>query len=328
MPDDFSVVSWYISWQLYRLAHRLAERFPRYSLTICRVIATWNAKSSSVLKQRLAARASVTEALLTGQLGDRDRSTVINQRVVTVYRRSSDPELRTHVAWAMTNRGLDLVDMGRPEEAIAVFEDLAAFVPAEYPYLGPLAQGLNNWAAALNDIGRHDEEMAMYERVAAVLRDRGDDPELAHLLAWSLVSKGIELASRHKYAAAVEVFDEVLHKWWTSRIRGPSDRLQEAIAASLRHRSAALVALNQHVAAMADANRAIDRYVGSGTVGIQQEVAWAMLGKAVALEEIGHRAESLETCQSLVKRYGRSVDKQVAEAVSRARRFSETVIGA
>src|SRR5207249_2283384 len=152
---------WFVTWQLYKVAVFLQDRSPRYSLALCKAVATWSAGSNSVLKQRLHARALVTLALIHGRQGDGSRSVEINETVVATYSQSNDPELRTHVAWAMVNEGFDLMESGKAEEAIDLFKDLAALVPPEDPFLAPLAQGLNNWSSALGDLGRYDEKIAM-----------------------------------------------------------------------------------------------------------------------------------------------------------------------
>lgn len=328
MRDDLSVLWWFVTWQLYRVAVFLQNRSPRHSLALCNAVATWNAGSQSVLKQRLHARALVTSALIVGQLGNSARSIQINETVVTAYSKSSDSEVRTHVAWAMVNEGFDFMESGKAEQAIEVFKDLVAHVPPEDPYLPPLAQALNNWSSALGDLGRYDEKIAMDDRVAALLRDRADDPELAHLLAWALVTKGTALALRGDFAGAIDVYDMVLQTWWKSRIRGPSDRLQEALAGALRHRSEALVGLREYEVAVTDVNRVVDRYGSSRTVGIQEEVAWAMVRGAFALEQLGRRVEALATCDLAIKRYGRSAQPQVLEAVTGAAKLRQALIGA
>jgi tetratricopeptide (TPR) repeat protein len=328
MTDDLSLLVWFVTWQIYRLAVLLKRRYPSYSIALCNVVVKWNAESPSVLKQRLHARALLTTGLLNSEQDDREGSVAINRSIVNTYRRSNDREIRTYVAWAMTNGGLDLTELGRAEQAIEVFEQLVTLIPPEDPYLQPLAQGLNNWASALGDLGRHDEAIAIEDRVATILAERADEPNLGYLYAWALVAKGETLAFQRDFAGAINAFDDVLHRWWSSQVRGPSDRLQEALAAALRHRSASLVALHEYDSAIADVNRAMDRFAGSRTVGIQEEVAWAMLGKAIALEQIGRRAEALSTCDLVVKQYGHSTSAQVSEPLSRARKFRQTLIGA
>jgi tetratricopeptide (TPR) repeat protein len=326
--DDLSLLWWFVSWQLYKLAVLVQGPAPHYSMNLCSAVASWNAGSNSVLKQRLHARALVTMAITQELLGHSARSVEINETVIAAYSQSKDSELRTHVAWAMVNKGFDLMESGKEEEAIDLFKDLAGWVPPQAPYLAPLAQGLNNWSAALGRLGRYDEKIAMDDRIAALLRDRAHDPELAHLLAWASVTKGTALAFRGDFADAITTYDAVLHRWWKSRIRGPSDRLQEALAAALRHRSEALIGLREYEAAVSDVDRVVDRYGSSRTIGIQEEVAWAMVRRAFALEQLGRRAQALATCDSAIRRYGRSAQPQVLEAVKGAAKLRQALIGA
>jgi tetratricopeptide (TPR) repeat protein len=99
--------------------------------------------------------------------------------------------------------------------------------------------------------------------------------------------------------------------------------MHEAIAAALRHRAAALTDSGDPAAALADVDRAADRYLGAGDSGIEEEIAWAMFTKGVALEALGRKPEALVTYDALVKRYRRSTAKQVRTAVGSARRLRE-----
>ncbi len=120
------------------------------------------------------------------------------------------------------------------------------------------------------------------------------------------------------------MFDVVLQRWWESAASaGTPIHMQEALAAALRHRAAALVDSGHSEAALTDVDRTVDRYLGAEDAGIEEEVAWAMLTKGVALEALGRAPEAVATHDALVKRYRRSSRGRVRSAVGSAKRLRE-----
>jgi tetratricopeptide (TPR) repeat protein len=261
--------------------------------------------------------------MLWGRLGDQEHSLAINNAVIEAFGASHDKELRQHVAWAMVNKGWDLIESDRSLEAIDVYRSLSERLPREVPFLEPLAQGFMNWAAALDKLGRHAEEKEVYDKIQNLLAGTQDDSTSRHL-AWAFLNKGITLASEREFEAAIAMYDVVLKRWWTPTFSSDTPmRMHEAMAAALRHRAAALTDSGHPEEAIADADRAVDRYLGAGETGIQEEIAWAMFTKGVALEALGRKPDALVTYDELVKRYRRSTAKQVRIVVGSARRLRE-----
>jgi tetratricopeptide (TPR) repeat protein len=317
------MLPWFVIWPLFAAARVLEGRSPRRSLELCQLVASITVGGASLPAQRLHAAAQVSEGVLWAKLGDQQRSIAVNDGVIKTYGASSDTELRQHVGWAMVNKGWDLFETDRTSEAIEVYRALSQRLPTEPPFLPPLAQGLMNWAVALDSLGRHEDEKEVYDKIQHLLRDSADE-STSHFLAWAFVNKGITLASERNYDAAIDLFDVVLERWWTPTFSADTPmRMHEAMAAALRHRATALTDSGHPEAAVADADRAVDRYLGAGDTGIQEEIAWAMFAKGVALETLGRKPEALITYDALVKRYRRSTAKQVRFAVGSARRLRE-----
>jgi tetratricopeptide (TPR) repeat protein len=267
----------------------------------------------------------VKAAILVAGLGDLLQSLAINDRVIATHSDSSDIELRVHVAWAAVNKGFDLIEGEQNSRAAELYSTLTPQLPPEGAFLEPLSQGLMNWAIALDKLGRHPEEMEVYDRIQDVLEGAVDD-RTTRFLAWAFINKGITLASQQRYETAVAMYDVVLRRWWapTFPVQTPIG-IHEAMAAVLRHRAEALRAMGEPEAAVADIDRAVDRYLGAGDSGIEGEIAWAMLTKALVQESLGQRVEALRTCDSLIDRYRRSAGTRVRTALGSARRFREIV---
>jgi len=314
----------FVIWPLFVAARAIEKRFPRRSLALCQIVAASTADASSVGAQRLHAAAQVCEAVVWGRLGERERSLRINNAVIGAFGSCDDEELREHVAWAMVNKGFDLGESDRALDAIEVYRTLTESTPHEEPFLEPLAQGLMNWAVALDKLERHAEETEVYDKIRDLLAGTRDDSRPQHLLAWAFVNKGITLASDRDFEAAIALYDVVLQRWWTPAFSvDMPTRIHEAMAAALRHRAASLVDSGHAEAAIADVDRAVDRYLGAGDDGIEEEVAWALLTKGVALERLGRKAEARLTYDALVRRYRRSSSRPVRLALGSARRLRE-----
>jgi len=65
--------------------------------------------------------------------------------------------------------------------------------------------------------------------------------------------------------------------------------------------------------------------LGSSDPGLEEQLAWAMLTKAGALERIGARADAVRTYDLLVSRYRRAHDVQTQRAILSARRLREGI---
>ncbi len=313
----------FVLWPAFAAALFVQGRSPATTARLCGYIAARLSNQSSLRASRLRAYALVTQSLAIGVLGDTERSIAINDRVISEFGESKDDEIRTHVAYAMVNKGYDLIEREQFGEATAIFERLSAFVPFEPPFTHPLAQGLMNWALALDREGRHGEEIAIYDRIADTLNTaKLDDPEV-HFLAWALLNKAITLNERRDHAEATRLCDAVLHRWWGIPDHAMPPKMREALAAALRHRALAMVGLEQFDVAIADVDRLLDRYIGSAEAGVSEEVAWAMIAKAGSLEQLDRRAEAMRTFDELINRYRRSRAKEVRTVVASARRLRE-----
>lgn len=305
------------------VAEGLRDRRPELSLRLCRVVRRALSTRHSKGADTVRAAAGVLEAFALGALGDTPGSLRTNDYVIDTFRKSTDDDTRSHVAWAMVNKGFDLISLDRFDEAITLYKDLAGYVPQRPPFREPLAQGFMNWGMALDHMGRPSEEIEIYDRIANSLKPLSVDGPEAHFLAWALLNKGMTLESQGQVDKAVELYDSVLNRWWIQSDSSLPPKIREAVAAALRHRANAMAAIRQYQVAIADVDRLMDRYLGAPDNGISDEVAWAMLTKAASLEVLERRTEAKETYDALVTRYGRSSAHEVREAVAVAKRRRE-----
>ncbi len=116
------------------------------------------------------------------------------------------------VAHLNVQRGIQKVQTGRLDEAIAFFREAKARVPTHIAAVEHLAE-------TLGMAGRHDEAAALYEKVVAM----SDDPEFAHALAaeYALIggrekeTAALEAKARQGYARLVAKYPEAMY-WHAS----------------------------------------------------------------------------------------------------------------
>jgi eukaryotic-like serine/threonine-protein kinase len=109
---------------------------------------------------------------------------------------------RGEIARSLNNQAVLLQDMGRTQEAAALFAravaDLSQEVGAEHPLV---ATFLSNQAETLDRMGRHEEARAGYRRALAI-EERGYGAESTNL-AFPLTGLGLSYLADHHPAAAV-----------------------------------------------------------------------------------------------------------------------------
>lgn len=309
-------------WSLLRIAEAIESWRPGEALRLCGLVARAAGADHSLAGRRLRAAAATREARLLGQLGRPDLAITANDAIIYTHGASTDEELRTHVAWALVNKGYDLDSLGRVDEAIATYQRLSEYVPFAGGFAAPVAQGLMNWALALDQLGRHLEETQIYKRIRNELA-AAEDPATQHLFAWALLNHAAVLFDEGRFDEAIGMCDAVLSRWGTAPVWSTSARMQEAVARAFRQKAQAEAAQERFDQAIRDADAAIDHFIGAGDAGISEEIASAMLVKAGALEKVGRGEAALETYNEIVRRYGRSRHAKVRAVVLSSRRLRE-----
>jgi hypothetical protein len=278
-------------------------------------------KLTSAKAQQLHTNALVREGVAYAASGDWNKSLELNDRVIDRYRQSSDADVLESVAWAMVNKGYDLSQLNRRDDAIAVYRDLAESIPIEEPFVDALSQGLMNWASDLSSMNRHAEEIGVYDRIEALIA-KTSNLKLQSRRAWSIVNKGITLLEEERYAEANEFFEVVIRRWWEGMSLETPMALHEALAASGRYRGRCMIMLGRFSDAVKAIEPIVNRYASAHDRGIDEEVAWAALTKAFAEEKLGHIADAQRTCRFVERRYHRSQPEQASIARRALERLS------
>lgn len=129
---------------------------------------------------RLAGLESLeVDALHMLALADQDRAAMWTERALAVVGASGDPETRRWAVPLENNYGWDLMDRGRPQEALGRFEAAHA---AALEVGSPEQEQIGRWAVArcLRELGRYDEALEIQRALAD---ERPEDPYVAEELA-------------------------------------------------------------------------------------------------------------------------------------------------
>ncbi len=215
----------------------------------------------------------------------RCREEALNDRVLAMNPQDA-------VAWY--NKGVELKDLGRSEEALACFDRALAINP-QY------AVAWNNKGNTLASLGRHAEALACCDRALALI------PQDAK--AW--YNKGITLLSLGRHKEALACYDRAL-------ALNPQD------AAAWSNKGVALGSLGRHEEALACYDRAL-------AIKPQDAVAWFNKGAVLAeqfkrfrdalpcfeqAQRLGepHAAQAIAACRKLLSRrehwWGRWMTRQ------------------
>ncbi len=137
-----------------------------------------------------------------------------NRRGIDLARASSDPQARRLVPAMLNNSAWDLHDMGRPAEALVLFEQALA----EWTARGSPSQvRVAVWSVArcLRSLGRHDEALARQQALLAEhLRAGSSDGYVNEEIAENLLALGRADEAQPQFATAARLLaqDEGLAK--------------------------------------------------------------------------------------------------------------------
>ncbi len=128
-----------------------------------------------------------------------------NRRGIDLARASSDPQARRLVPAMLNNSAWDLHDMGRPAEALVLFEQALA----EWTARGSPSQvRVAVWSVArcLRSLGRHDEALARQQALLAEhLRAGSSDGYVNEEIAENLLALGRADEAQPQFATAARL---------------------------------------------------------------------------------------------------------------------------
>ena len=235
----------------------------------------------------------------------------------TQFGDADDPALRAPVANALLNKGVQLGQLGRGEEELAVYDQLLAwFGDADDPALrAPVAQALLNKGVKL---GRSAEALAVYGQLLARFGD-ADEPALRVRVANALVHKGATLGQLGRVTEALAVSEDVLARF------GDADEpaLRVAVAQALLNKGVTLGQLGRSVEALAVSEDVLARFGDADELALRERVANALVNKGMTLGQLGRAEEELAVYDQLLARFGDADEPALREVLLRVSKARE-----
>ncbi len=199
--------------------------------------------------------------------------------VVRRFGESRSPEVFQLVATALFCKGEALGELGRPEEALAGYEEALS---------------------AYEEAGRRFGE--------------GDTQEDVEMVARALLIKGVTLARLDRMKESLAVCGEVVRRFGEY----PLSEVREAVAAALFGKGIALAAMDRREEALA-AFEDVGRRLGEGDTEMHLAfLARALFNKGVLLGELNRTEESLTVYEEVVRRFGESDEPDHFKIVAHA----------
>ena len=201
-----------------------------------------------------------------------------------------------------STRGSRSAQLGRSEDAIAVYDDLLARfgTATELPLREQVAKALVDKGVTLGTLGRSEEAIAVYDDLLARFGTATELP-LRERVAKALFSKGVTLDELGRSEDAIAVFDDLLARF------GTATELREQVANALVSKGVALDKLGRSEDAIAVFDDLLARF-GTATE-LREQVANALVNKGVALDKLGRSEDAIAVYDDLLARFGTATDR-------------------
>lgn len=177
---------------------------------------------------------------------------------------------------ALFNKGVVLAQLGRWEEAIAVYDDLVSRTGGsrEIGLRESAVRALFNKGASLSGHQHFEEAISVYDELVG--RFASDtEPTLSEAVGKALINKGIALAELNRLSEAVAVLDEVVSRWGDSN----DPILRERASKALLNKASALIQLSDSSEALATYDEILWRFGEDADPLLQEQVEIARYNK-------------------------------------------------
>jgi tetratricopeptide (TPR) repeat protein len=211
------------------------------------------------------------------------------------------------------NKGVDLRELKRGEEAIAVCDELIRrFGEADDPALREgVARGLLNKGVDLRELKREEEAIAVYDELIRRFGE-ADDPTFRRYVVGALFNKGVVLDELKRMEEAIVVYDELIRPF------GEADdpALREWVARGLFNKGVDLGELGRMEEAIAVYDDLIRRFGEADDPALREQVACGLCKKNLALGKLGRGEEEIAVHDDLLRRFAATDDPPVRKAVA------------
>jgi tetratricopeptide (TPR) repeat protein len=220
---------------------------------------------------------------------------------------------RVSKAHMMSESAVELARLGRTDEEIKVYDDLAARFgeSREGSLRAEAAQALFNKGHELDRLGRDDEAVAAFDEVTRRFgADR--DADVANVVLRTRVNRAATLTRLNRHDDALAGFQGVVRDTGEPR----SLPAREAIARARAGVALSLLRAGRHKEAVLAANDGIRRCEPATQPAVELQMVAMSLIKAEALAGLGSIDEELATYDEIIDRHGETVDPEMSSVVA------------
>jgi len=213
------------------------------------------------------------------------------ERLLGTFAGDGDAVVQRTVASARLNQGFVLLErLGRPEDALAVYEDLMARLEdADAPQL---RDTLSKATAGRLTCLRRLRRVVDAEELSADVRDAVREQ----------VKQGRKHGDAGEPHEAIALFDEVL----AAHAASPHAELRRQCARALAHKAFCLIALERFSEVIAAADTMDACYGADAATAMQEQVALCLQYKSTALDRLGRPEDEMRVHDEIVARWGDS----------------------
>jgi tetratricopeptide (TPR) repeat protein/energy-coupling factor transporter ATP-binding protein EcfA2 len=216
-------------------------------------------------------------------------------------------------AVASFNVGVTLAELNRPEEAIAVYDEVVKDYGDDPALREQAAAAMVNKGVALAGLRRLHEAAAVYDQVLERF-DGASELGLREQVAKALVGWGMTLGELKEPELATTAFDRVLHRFDDA----PEPVLREQVALALVSKGITLVELDRPDDAIAVYDEVVARYSDAPELPLLRLVAEALGSKGVALAAMGRQEDAITTYAEVVRLCEGASDLELRRLAARA----------
>lgn len=226
-----------------------------------------------------------------------------------------DAALAARAAKALRYKGLTLSNLGRSEEALAVYEEvLKRFAGAtEAALREQVARSMVHKAYVLGQLGRVEDAIAASEELVKCFAG-ATDYALREQVAIALFDKGVWLAQLGRFADGIAAYDQV-----TSLFGDAAElALRTEVAMALVNKSDAMERSGRREESVVVCEETVKRFGDAAEPALRRQVAMALFNKGIWLARLGRYAEAVAAGEDLDKRFGEAAEPAVREYVAMA----------
>lgn len=247
-------------------------------------------------------------------LNQKENSLETQNQIIKLYR-PDNKFIQEQVAMAYFNKGVTQYEIGKPEEAIVTYQEMANLFKnsEENNIQEKVATTLVNKAVTLGKIGKEKDEINGYQEVIDLYRDTKNS-KVQEQVAIAYFNRGAKYGEIGEEQNEIDAYDEMIKLFKDSNV----SLIQEKVAFALFNKGVRLMHMSKHKESLDTYDKMIQMFKTNEKIVIQEKVVSAYINKGVLFGRIGNSQESINTYDETIKLYKNVEDETIQEQVASA----------